>query len=156
MSSHLLSTAKWYTSPILHSVLATKTGQAPAESYTKCMKHIPAKATISISKSYTWKYPAVTQSSCGAKGSTIWSCTAYITATPQQLSFEPGYVLQVGLTLLWNLFRFFSFFVTVDTNVNELLLLESVTSAVPRITWWNSLGLLLPFLHTASDQKLEA
>jgi len=30
--------------------------------------------------------------------STIWSCIAYITAIPQQLSFEPGYVLQVGLT----------------------------------------------------------
>ena len=29
---------------------------------------------------------------------TIWSCTAYITAIPLQLSFEPGYVLQVGLT----------------------------------------------------------
>ena len=32
------------------------------------------------------------------KDGTIWSCTAYITAIPQRLSFEPGYVLQVGLT----------------------------------------------------------
>ena len=30
------------------------------------------------------------------KDGTIWSCTAYITAIPQRLSFEPGYVLQVG------------------------------------------------------------
>jgi len=28
------------------------------------------------------------------KDGTIWSCTAYITAIPQQLSFEPGYVLR--------------------------------------------------------------
>ena len=42
MSSRLLSTAKWYTRPILHSVLATKIGQAPAESYTKHMKHTQA------------------------------------------------------------------------------------------------------------------
>jgi len=32
------------------------------------------------------------------KDSTIWSCSAYITAIPQRLSFEPGYVLQVELT----------------------------------------------------------
>jgi len=31
--------------PNLHSVLATKMGQAPAESYTKRMKHIQAKVT---------------------------------------------------------------------------------------------------------------
>ena len=35
------------------------------------------------------------QSSRGVKDGTIWS---YITAIPQQLSFEPRYVLQVGLT----------------------------------------------------------
>jgi len=29
---------------------------------------------------------------------TIWSCTVYITAIPQRLSFESGYILQVGLT----------------------------------------------------------
>ena len=29
--TYILSTAKWYTRPILHSVLATKMGQAPAE-----------------------------------------------------------------------------------------------------------------------------
>jgi len=29
--------------PILHSVLATKMGQALAESYTECMKHTQAK-----------------------------------------------------------------------------------------------------------------
>ena len=32
------------------------------------------------------------------KDSIIWSSTTYITAIPQQLSFEPGYFLQVGLT----------------------------------------------------------
>ena len=57
------------------------------------------------------------------------------------------------LPLLWNLFRFSSFSVTMTTSVNKLLRLESVTSAVPRITWWNSPGLLPPFLHTASDQN---
>jgi len=41
ISSHLISTAKWCTRLILHSVLATKMGQAPAESYTECMKHPP-------------------------------------------------------------------------------------------------------------------
>jgi len=30
--------------PILHSVLATKIGQAPAESYTERMKHTQAKS----------------------------------------------------------------------------------------------------------------
>jgi len=66
------------------------------------------------------------------KDSTIWSFTTYITTIPQWLSFEPRYVLQVGL-LFWNLFRFSSFSVTVDTNVNKLLHLESVTSAMPWI-----------------------
>ena len=56
---------------------------------------------------------------------------SYITAIPQRLSFKPEYVLQVGLTSisLW----FSSFSVTVDKNVNKLLCLESVTSAVPLI-----------------------
>ena len=67
------------------------------------------------------------------KDGTIWSCTAYITAIPQRLSFEPGYILQAGLTSPLNLFQFSSFSVTVDVNVNKLLHLESVTSAVPRI-----------------------
>ena len=67
------------------------------------------------------------------KDGTIWSFTAYITAFPQRLIFEPRYVLQVGLTLLWNLFQFSSFSVTVDMKVNKLLRLESVTSAVLRI-----------------------
>ena len=58
---------------------------------------------------------------------------SYITAIPQWLSFKPKYVLQVGLTSPWNLFWFSSFSVTVDKNVNKLLCLESVTSAVPLI-----------------------
>ena len=34
------------------------------------------------------------------KHGTVWSCTTYITATSQRLSFEPKYMyaLQVGLT----------------------------------------------------------
>ena len=43
-SSRLLSTAKGYMRPILHSVLAIKMGQAPAESYTKRMKRTQAKS----------------------------------------------------------------------------------------------------------------
>jgi len=39
----------------------------------------------------------VMQSSCGAKAGTIWSCTAYISAISQWLSFNLGYVFQVGL-----------------------------------------------------------
>ena len=38
------------------------------------------------------------------------------------------------LHLLWNLFRFSSFSVTVHMNVNELLRLESLTLAVLQIT----------------------
>jgi len=46
MSSRLLSTAKRYTRPILHSILATKIGQAPSESYTPSIWSIPRlKAT---------------------------------------------------------------------------------------------------------------
>ena len=72
MSSRLLSTAKWYTIPILCSVLATKMGLVPAESYTKCVKHSDAiprlKATAPNGYRVTGvkiKYPAVTPSSRG-------------------------------------------------------------------------------------------
>jgi len=100
LSSRLLSTAKWYTRPILHSVLATKMGQAPAENYTKRMKHTQAKSHDSErlpsdghENTQQWRKLLVER-----KDGTIWSCTAYITAIPQWLSFEPGYVLQVGHT----------------------------------------------------------
>ena len=43
-SSHLLSIAKWCMRLILHSVLATKKGKAPAESYTERMEHTQAKS----------------------------------------------------------------------------------------------------------------
>jgi len=43
MSSHFLSTAKWCRRRILHSVLATKRGQASAESYTEHMRDTQAK-----------------------------------------------------------------------------------------------------------------
>ena len=82
----------------------------------------------------------MTQSSRGAK---------------RRFCFEPGYVLQVGPTSSLNLFQFSSFSVAVDENVNKPLRLESVTSAVPRITREDSPGLPPPFLHTGSDQKLE-
>ena len=49
MLSRLLSPAKWYTKLILHSVLATKMGQAPAQSYTEHMKHTPATRHDSMS-----------------------------------------------------------------------------------------------------------
>ena len=75
-------------------------GQAPAESYTKHMKHTQAKSHDSErlqsdkhKNTQQWRNHLVEQ-----KDGTIWSCIAYITAIPQRLSFEPGYVLQVGLT----------------------------------------------------------
>ena len=43
-SSCLFPTAKRYMRPISHSVLAKKTGQAPAQSYTKCMRYTQAKS----------------------------------------------------------------------------------------------------------------
>jgi len=39
-----LSTAKWCMRPILRSVLGTKMGQVPAESYTECTTHTKAKS----------------------------------------------------------------------------------------------------------------
>ena len=75
-------------------------GQAPAESYTKRMKHTQAKSHDSErlqsdgrENTQQLRNPLVER-----KVGTIWSCTAYITAIPQRLSFEPGYVLQVGHT----------------------------------------------------------
>ena len=75
-------------------------GQAPAESYTKRMKHTQAKSHNSErlqsdvrENTQQWRNPPVER-----KDGTIWSCTTYITAMPQRLSFEPGYVLQVGRT----------------------------------------------------------
>ena len=59
------------------------------------------------------------------KDGTIWNFLYH--------SHPSQYMLQVGLTSPWNLFWFSSFSVTVDKNVNKLLCLESVTSAVPRI-----------------------
>ena len=102
-----------------YSVLATKMAQEPAESYTEHMKPIHAKSNDSkrlVSDKHEnaqqWCNHLVEQ-----KDGTIWSCTTYITAIPQQLGFEPGYVLQAGLTspLVW----FSSFSVAVDKNVKE-------------------------------------
>ena len=90
-SSHLLSTAKWYMRPILHSVVATKMGQVPAESYTERMKHTQAKSHDS--KRLRSDKRENTQQWCNhlmEQNGTIWSCTAYITAIPQRLSFEHG------------------------------------------------------------------
>ena len=83
------------------------------------------------------------------KDSTILSCATYITAILQQLSFVYMFYL-----FSWACFSS-SFSVAVDINANKPLCLESVKLAVPWITWWSSLGLLPPFLHTASNQKLE-
>ena len=66
MSSHIFSTVKSCTRPILCSVLATKMGQVPTESYTECVRH-----TQTTSHDSKWllndKCPAMTQSSRGAK-----------------------------------------------------------------------------------------
>ena len=70
MSSHLLSTAKCCTRPISHSLLATKVGQAPAESYTECMN-------VSRLKAATLKGYRV-QSSRGAKDGTIYLGLHYL------------------------------------------------------------------------------
>ena len=99
-SSHLLSIAKWCMRLILHSVLATKMGQVPAESYTKCMEHPLAtrqdsERLLSDKHENTWQWRNYLVE---WKDGTIWSCSAYITAIPQWLSFKPGYALQVGLT----------------------------------------------------------
>ena len=72
MSSCLLSIAKWYTRPILHSALATKMGQAPAGSYPERINHIPAirhdsKRLLSDKRENTYIHIAVTQSSRGVK-----------------------------------------------------------------------------------------
>ena len=83
-----------------------------------------------------WKYSAVMQSSCGAKDGTIWSCTAYIIAIPQRLSFEPRYVLQVGLSFPLELLPAqVNLSVGLNKNMNKLLCLESATSAVLQIMW---------------------
>ena len=66
------------------------------------------------------------------KDGTIWSFTPCITAIPQRFCFEPGDVLQVGPTSSLKVVSSFS--VAVDGTVNKPLRLESVTSAVPRIT----------------------
>ena len=75
-------------------------GQAPAESYTKRMKHTQDKRhdserLQSDGRENTKQWSNHLEE---RKDGTIWSCTAYISAIPQRLSFEPGYVLQVGLT----------------------------------------------------------
>ena len=44
MLSRLISAVKSCTGPILHSVLATKMGPAPTESYTECMKDTQARS----------------------------------------------------------------------------------------------------------------
>ena len=97
MSSCLLLTAKWYTRPIVHSVLATKMGQAPLSVWNilrlKAM-HDSKRQQSDRPKNTQWSRNHLME----RKDGTIWSCTAYITAIPQRLSFEPGYVLQVGLT----------------------------------------------------------
>ena len=123
MSSHLLSTSKWCTRLILQS--AMKMEQAPAESYTKHMKHTQAKShdlkrLLSDKRESTEEW----QSSHGAKKMALFGIS-YITSILQRLSFKPEYVLQVGLTSPWNLCLFSSFSVTVDKNVNKLLCLES-------------------------------
>ena len=156
MSSCLLSTAKWHTRQILHSLLATKMGQVPAESYTKRMKHTQAKSHDSERlQSDKREIPS--------SDTIIWwsEMTALFGVAPLKFYHSHPSAVKLrtricftGRTYLSS--GFSSFSVTVTMNVNKLLCLESMTSAVPQITWWNSPGLLPPFLHTGSDQKLEA
>ena len=119
-----------------------KLGQAPAKSYTKCMKHPQA---ITMTPKSCW----VTRRE---KTALFGVAPLIISAIAQQLSFE--ICLQVGL-ILWNVFQFCIFSEAVDKNVNRLLHLESVMSAMPWITWCDSPGLLPFLLHTANNQKLE-
>ena len=74
-------------------------GQVPAESYTKHMKHPQAKSHDSerLPRDRCENTQQLRNQLMEQKDSTIWSITTYITAIPQQFSFEPGYVLQVGL-----------------------------------------------------------
>ena len=75
---HLLSAAKWCMRPIVHSMLATKIEQVPAESYTECMKHKHTQTKSHDSKrllsdkcenTQQWHNHLVEQ-----KDSTTWSC----------------------------------------------------------------------------------
>ena len=141
MSIYFLKSQVMYET-ILHSVLATKLGQAPAESYTEHMKHPQA---ITMTPKSCW----VTRRE---KTALFGVAPLIISAIAQQLSFE--ICLQVGL-ILWNVFQFCIFREAVDKNVNRLLHLESVMSAMPWITWCDSPGLLPFLLHTANNQKLE-
>ena len=66
-------------------------GPAPAESYNKRMKHTQAKSHNSERLQIHRREN--TQQWCNH----LVERSAYITAIPQRLSFEPGYILQVGL-----------------------------------------------------------
>jgi len=133
MSSHLLSTATvMYKTATLHSVLATKIGQALAESYTERIKHTQAKnhdckglLSDKYETNLQWQNHLVEW-----KDGTIWSCTTCIIAITKQLSFEPGYILQEGLTSPLELVS-----VILYGHKNKPLHLESVMSVVPWITW---------------------
>ena len=89
-----------------------KMGQAPTESYTERMKH--TQSTRHDSKGLpSDKRENAQQSSHGAKKTALFGVSPLIS----QLSL-----------------KFSSFSVAVDGNINKPLVLESVTSAVPRIT----------------------
>ena len=148
--------------PILRAVLATKIGQVPAVSYIKRVKNIQAKSHVSkwllgvivkipnrdeiiswSEKTALFRFaPLVSQPSLSS---------TYCPYTPlphlcihsdilcHQTNKVPPWswmcvVYRQSLPLLWNLFRFSSFSVTVHMNVNKLLCLESLIPAVLQIT----------------------
>ena len=86
------------------------------------------------------------QSPCGAKRQHYFELNCLYHSHPSAVKLRT-WICFTGWTYLSS-----GTYVTVDTNANKLLRLECVMSAVPRITWWNSPGLLSQFLHIASNQ----
>ena len=68
------------------------------------------------------------------------SSDAIILWSEKTAKFGVSIPQRLSLPLLWSLFEFSSFSVVVNKNVNKLLRLESVTSPMLWITWWNTPG----------------
>ena len=120
--------------------------QAPAESYTSVWNIPRLKATTL--KGYRVTSVKIPSSdgimSCSEKTALFGVHHLYY-SHPQQLSFTGRTYLSSG--------RFSSYSVM---DMNKLLHLESVASAMPRIMWWNSPGLFsLHFCILQTIKKLE-
>jgi len=126
MSSHLLSATKWCMRPILHSVLATK------------MNNRRQRATLSI-----WSIPKMLLS----ESTQLWSRGRHylelhcLHLSPSAVTLQT-WICFTGRTYMYlssgTCFGSLTSSVAVDKNVNMLLHLESITSAMLQITWWNS------------------